>query len=248
MLGENCFIVGWFELCRCEPFQVCPEILCHGRQAEKGETRKHCLYSPGSLWEHSCPATGSLRCPAVCPSVHSSIHHSAEPLFPDESPGQPCWTWAQGQGLIFLHQTRPEKEQNLQNAQPDLTPTQSIPSHLWQTAANLLLLFPRSGNSQWTSPEALHGAHCTITLCLEPQQSHQVTSAGTTCVQPQGNFSCAPHRNLVLSERQKSLQILILQECCGASVISHFWQAYVNSIQGGRTSSEQRNPSSLPLV
>ena len=54
------------------------------------------------------------------------------------------------------------------------------------------------------------------------------------CVQPQGNFFlCISWCNLVHSKRKKRLQILILQECCGASVISHLWQAYVNSIQGG---------------
>lgn len=85
-------------------------------------------------------------------------------------------------------------------------------------------------------------------VCLTPQQLHQVTSSGRRCALPQGKFFCAPRTNLVLSEREKSLQILILQECCGASVISHFWQAYVNSIQAGRMSSKQRNPFSLSLV
>lgn len=50
---------------------------------------------------------------------------------------------------------------------------------------------------------------------------------------------CVPLRNvfsvyvMARSKRKKGLQILILQECCGASVISHLWQTYVNRIQGG---------------
>lgn len=89
---------------------------------------------------------------------------------------------------------------------------------------------------------------CAVTVCLKPQQQHRVALAGRGGVQPQGNFSCALTEEIWCFLKGKSLQILILQEGCGASVISHFWQAYVNSIQGGRTSSEQRNPSSLPLV
>lgn len=93
----------------------CAQKFCamEGRQ-RKGKHQSTAFTSPGRLWEHSCPATVPLRCPAVCPSVHPSIHHSAEPSLPNESPAQPCWRWVQGQGLMFLHQTRPEKEENPQ--------------------------------------------------------------------------------------------------------------------------------------
>lgn len=61
-------------------------------------------------------------------------------------------------------------------------------------------------------------------------------------------FWCTSWCNLVHSKRKKRLQTLSLQECCGASVVSHLGRHMLTASREGRTSSEQRNHSSLTLV
>lgn len=162
----------------------------------KGRHEGTAFTSPGRVWEHSCPATGSLRCPAVCPSVT----HPSTILLNSHSPMEALPSCAGGgfRARASCSSTKQDQRRRRihRKPQPDLTSPRAFPAASGKQQQTFCFCSPDQVTLAGHNCKALHGAHSTIRPVPE-----------TTAISP-SDFSrqkvCAAPRKLFLCPSQKS--------------------------------------------